>query len=509
MYTGEVHRCLDRVELREQLRLDYHITDEEYRSEHTVTGEIQTVIIPDQEVIRSRTHPPTNPIQTGIRSAVEDASTFGNGYPGTELIVAVTRDPPETNRDKQFESGFSNQEFTVDGIPENGTVVLDTDWEVDRAREALSEDERKTMSHEYDVKGMPSDQLPVVVRANLRRDAREHLENISSTIDKQDTNGQHRGIDLKRLEGLAALSVGIEYREDSPEAVVAAGDGRLSIENFRIEMQSTLPNISVRPQNDSTYNPEQKRVEWRKRTADPGETLRYDIFGRMESLLELGTITATVRGRIGGDTLTGTNVVGLYDEAGRDMTHEDGSGTGVRTESRVTVTGDIEIAPAALRDEARKVMDASVSLNDTPYDAFDRLQTVCTREGMTITSTQEPKNPEPVANREGVLAISKGEKGEGDDEPGEVEIKREYGDRGVVYAHILVYGRFTAMSQDQEISRSSSSVDQTDDRLVRTDEGAIEDRGKSTVEIRARSADAELNSQLVQTIQSGLGGTAK
>lgn len=175
----------------------------------------------------------------------------------------------------------------------------------------------------------------------------------------------------------------------------------------------------------------------------------------------------------------------------------------IQTEHGVSVTGRIEIDPAALRDEARKVMDASISLNDTPFDAFDRLQTVCNREGMAITDSQGP------ANREGVLAITKGEKAEGDDEPGELEIKREYRDQGVVYAHIFVYGQYTPMSQDQEISQSAGASNQTEGRIVRADEGALENRGKSTVEIRARSADAELNSRLVRTIQNGLRGDSK
>lgn len=507
MYEGEAHRCVDQVELREQLRLHYDITDEEYRSEHDVKGEIRGIVTPDQEVVRSRTHSPTNPIQAGVRSVAGRDDVFGDGYPGTELIAAVTMVPPTTERDEQFQNGFTHQEFTVDGLPKNGTIPLNIDWEIEPARKALSEDERKAVGHEYTVEGLPSDQLPIVIRANLQRDAREHLESLQSTITERDANEQSQEIDPTTVEGLAALSVAIEYREDSPETVVAAGDGRLDIRNFRMEMQSTFPSISFRPQNGSTYNPDQKRVEWHKRTAGPGKILRYDVFGRMENLLELETITATVRGVINGDTLTGTKIVGLYDGTGRNMTN---AGVGrIQTEHGVSVTGKIEIDPAALRDDVRKVMDASISLNDTPFDAFDRLQTVCNREGMAITDSQGPANPEPVANREGVLAITKGEKAEGDDEPGELEIKREYGDQGVVYAHIFVYGQYTPMSQDQEISQSAGASNQTEDRIVRADEGALENRGKSTVEIRARSADAELNSRLVRTIQNGLRGDSK
>lgn len=513
-YTGEIHRCVDEIELREKLRLEYDITDEEYRSEHSVTGEISGLVSPDREVVRSRAYPPSNLIATGLQSVIEAVGdgSVGKGYPGTDVIVAVTRVPPVTQRDEQFQEGFAQQEFTVDGIQENGTITLDCDWDLERARDSLSNDELKTVAHEYDVDGLPADQLPIVIRANLDRDAREYLENKPSTVYAQ---REQSLLDPKEVEGMAALSIVIEYREDSPETIVAGGNGRLSIENFRLEMESTFPNIKFGPRKNATYNPEQKRIEWRKRTptkegtgdSDYGPKIQYDVFGQMEELLDLGAITVSFRGRIRGDTLSGTKIVGLYDRTGRNLA--DGDRGQVQLKNDVAVIGEIEIDPTALPGRARKVMDASVSLKDTPFDAFDRLQTVCNREGMTIRSSKEPSNPEPVVNREGVLEIRQGEKNEGDDEPGELKVKREYGDEGVVYAHMLVYGRFTAMSQDREVSQSAGWSDRTEDRLVRADEGPLEERGKATVDIRARSVESELNSRFVQTIQEGLGGGYK
>lgn len=505
MYSGEIHRTVDWVELREKLRLDHEITDEQYRSEHSVSGEIRERITPDKEIVRARAHPPTGLIETAARSMADGMESTYDGFPGTEFLVGLTRMPPMTERDDQFEEGFKQQDFTIDGIPKNGTVSLDGDWDLKQVRNALENDEQKAVSHSYQVEGMPSEQLPVVVRAKLHRDAREYLESLPSMVGERDAQDRDRMHDPKDLEGQAALSIVIEYREDSPELKVAAGDGSLKIKNLRAEMESTFPNISFRPRENSTYNPEQKQVEWRERPAQPGDALRYDIFGRMEELLGLESISVSVRGAIRGDTLTGTTLTGIYDRTGQDLTSSDGPGVHIETNHVVTLTGDINIDPNALRSKARKVMDATVSLNDTPFDAFDRLQTVCDREGMTIVSSSEPTNPEPVAGQEGVFAITKGEKGEGDDEPGELEVKREYGDRGVVYAHMLVYGRYTSMTQDKEVSQFSGMSDRTEDRLVRTDEGGLETRGKSTIDIRARSADAELNSEFVRTLQDGLG----
>jgi len=81
-------------------------------------------------------------------------------------------------------------------------------------------------------------------------------------------------------------------------------------------------------------------------------------------------------------------------------------------------------------------------------------------------------------------------------------VKREYGDEGVVYAEIEVTGEFTSMTEQSEVS----SFDESKDRLVRSDEGGLETRGKSDVEVRARSASSELNSDLISKIKEGLTG---
>ena len=510
-YFGEIHRCLDHVELRESLELDYEITDEEYRSEHSVSGEIRGLVTPDREVVRSRMYPPTNPIQTTVRKGTKENGPFGEGFPGTDLIVGTTMIPPMTLRDSQLEEGVRQVEFSVDGIPENGTVVLDGNWDLDRARHSLSEDEQKIVSHEYNIDQFPSDQLPIVIKGSLHRDAREYLE------DRYEEGGINHPYDswesyLQRQEGRAILAIVIEYRKGStegeinpggsPERDIAASDEQLFIENFRLEMESTAPNVDFQPREDSTYNPEQKRVEWRRQKVPPGRWIRYEIFGQMEELLDLGQLSATVRGVINGTTLTGTKISALYDRTGEDLT-ENGR---IHPGHGVVIIGDIEVDPVALRTEDRKVMNATVTLNESPLDAFNRLQTVCERASMTIKDVTEPDRGEPVANREGVFEITKGDSGDGDDIPGELKVKREYGDEGVVYANMVVYGRWTAMKRDREISQSSGMTARTEDSLVRADQGALEDRGKTTVDINARARDAELNSKLIRTVREGLGG---
>jgi hypothetical protein len=435
-----------------------------------------------------------------LRGRTDDENTVGDGYPGTDLIVAITRRPPTTQRDDQFQEGFRQLDFTVDGIPTNGTVTLNGDWDLQRAQDALSNNTVKAVSHEYDILDMPSGQLPILIRADLHRDAREYLE----TKESDDRRSQRRAFqdDPKEFEGRAVLTITVEAREENVELNVAAGSGWIHIEKFRVEMQSTFQDIDWWPKEGSTYNPEKKMIEWtRYRPRKGKKAINYSIFGQVEELMGLGRISATIRGEIPDKTLTGTRIQGLYDQTGQELPDK----TKPPISHKVIITGDIEIDPTALGSEVRKVMNATVSLRDTPFDAYDRLQMICNREGMTITTSKEPSGSEPVAGQKNVFAISRGEKDDGDDEPGKLEVKREYGDEGIVYAHFLVSGRYTPMARNREVSQSDEILSQAENRLVRSDEGGIETRGKSTIDISARSVNPELNSQLIRTIQEGLG----
>lgn len=500
----ELRRCVEWVELRENLHLDYDLTEEVYRSDHSVSGEVRALVEPDWDVFRAREHPPWNPIQSLVRRVGAGDGQFGDGFPRTELVVAVTRVPPPTLRDSALRAGVGEVEFDVEGLPENGTVTLDADWSAERARESLTEDRREVVSHEYDVSGYPTGQLPIVVRGHLQRDAREYVENLPRETRERLVE---RAVDdseeafLERYEGWAVLSIRVEYREDAPEQVVALGEEELSIRNLRMEMESTFPDVEFHPRAGSTYNPERKRIEWRGQRTGPGGTLRYDVFGPMEDLLGMGRVSASVRGYVRGETLTGSEVVRLYDRTGRPIDDRP-----IPTGCGVVLTGDVELDPTALRTEDRKVMEASLTLEDTPFDAFDRLERVCNREGMTVRESEPPTNPEPVPNQEGVLEVTPGAKGDGEDEPGRLGVKREYGDEGVVYARMVVYGQFTPVSRSHEVAQSPGVTERSEDRVVRSDEGALERRGRTTVDVRARSRDAELNQRFVEAVREGVGG---
>ena len=134
-------------------------------------------------------------------------------------------------------------------------------------------------------------------------------------------------------------------------------------------------------------------------------------------------------------------------------------------------------------------------MQTTPTSLFNELIKLCDRNGMNITERSPPDDGVPIEGRQGVYDVS-------GDNAGELDVRREYGDNGVVYAGMEVTGRYTAMSEEKQIS----TFDETEDRLVRRTGGGLDDAGKAVVEINARSADSSLNSRFLSTVEEALKG---
>ena len=538
---SEIGRILDRVEIREKLNLELDITETEYQSSHDVEGFVRGVVTPDTEVERARKFPPVSALERAVAAATGSGSLAREtGYPGTEFYVGVVRGAPTKVEGEDHQEGLSRQLFSVEGLPDDDTIKLEKDWTVAEAEDALADNEKKGCVREYSIDQYPRDQLPVVVRAKIHRDAREYYQNreerkerIKRRAKQQSANRQQQqgrvqqnssrqqqqkrvqqntsvvidddtrqriGHQARRFEGLSALSIEVEYRGDSPEAEVGSNE-TLVIENFRTEMESTFPDITFeKDDGDRTYNPEQKRVEWRGRPVKKGKTTTYNIYGPYNELIDIGKVTASFRGEIRNDTLTGTRIVGIYDKTGTPLSSYNRNDT--QTRHTISLKGDINIDPSALVGDAKTYTTADIAIEEHPEDAFERLQAVCQQEGITILDLQNPGEPEPVRGQEGVFEITAGESGDGADRAGRMEVKREFGDEGVVYADIQVTGRFTAMSKESQISVS----DDSGDRVVRSDEGGLETRGKTTAKIKARSASSELNTDFIGKIENGLQG---
>lgn len=498
--VSEIRRTLETVELLEMLELDFNITGEEYRRTHEVSGKIRGRVVPDNETKRAREKPPKS-VLGRIAASINnlDSLALESGYPQTNIFAAVSRRPPTTQSAQAHQENLREQRFEVENLPKNGTVKLESSWGIIDINRALEEDEHAFVEHDYDIVNFPSDQVPVVIRAELERDAREYLEDQMGMTDTRKTS---------RYEGQAIIAVEVEFPHDAPEAERGGGVGMLEMNNFTIDMQSTFNDISfldgTQKASDYTYNPEKKRVEWRGGQISKGQTLRYIIAGPLRQLLDLGTLRGQLRGKIKNETLSGTRIQGLFDQTGKEFWSNTNQqeNAAVNVSHQVRIQGEMEIDPDALSGEVREVTKGTITVNDRPSEAFDRVETVCRREDMKIRSVQSPANPEPAPNREGVFRITGEENREGDDQPGQMEVKSEYGNRGVVYAEIEVTGEFTSMKEQSEVS----SFDDSQDRLVRSDQGGLETRGKSEVEIRARSASSELNSDLISKIKEGLTG---
>lgn len=517
-YESEIQRVLDRVEIREKLDLEYHITESEYQSGHDISGTIEAIMTPDSELKRAREYPPVG-LAERLVAAMRgvDSLATETGYPGTTCYAGVVQNPPSMMDDEGYKDAVAKQKVAVEGLPTNGTIELTKDWEIPEIDRALSNDERKGVSVDYAVERFPSEHLPIIIRGNLHRDAREHIE---KKIDERDREMQNRNLSGRRLEewerekedlkrnarrreGEALLSIKLEYRADAPEAE-RAGKHEMHIEHFRADLSSTFNDLEVRdatgqPADNHTFNPDQKVIEWRSRTALPGgEPIEYNIYGPVHELLDIEHISASFRGEISGQTLTGTRIVDLYDETGRPLSELRAG----RIRHMIRLTGDIEIDPEALAGEAKTHTSAQMRLDEHPEEAFEKVEAVCQREDITVLDIQSPGTPEPVRGQEGVFEITAGETGEGDDRAGRLEVKREFGDEGVVYADIQVTGKFTSMSKQSEVS----VFEDTEDRVVRRDEGGLDTRGKSTIDIKARSASSDLNTELITKLQRGLRG---
>ncbi|MFB6296867.1 MAG: hypothetical protein ABEH66_08545 [Halobacteriales archaeon] len=484
MYEAEVHDTLEKLGVLEKLDFDLRITESEYRSQHELSGEIRARGKPTNEVVSNRQNPPQNLLGrlTGGKGGV---SGTGEGFPGTSFYVGLNRVPPFDQDDESFREGFIESATEVEGIPENGTLEMALDWDLSEAERLRSEDNRKMVSESYSFTDFPSDLLPVRVRAELHPDAREAFEQ----RDIQTERG------LGYFEGKAVLYIEIELKENETN-----DPGRLHIDTFQMEMESTFSQNRFDFPRNTTYDPEKRQLQWSNVSvwSGPEQAEDFWIAAPIDRLLSIGDVTGDLRGQIEDYTLSGTEVEGLFDQSGqpfpdRAIDFQDD------IVQQVNFTASMEIDPGALRGEAQKTSSATISVSSAPQYLYERLETICDSEGIEIRERQPPGDPEPVPGRERVFTIS--------DHPdhrnhGELKVKREYGNQGIVYADMVVTGEYTATTRETEVS----AFDESEDRLVRADEGALDTRGESTVEIRARSASSELNSELIGAIEEALSG---
>jgi hypothetical protein len=483
MYQPEIRRTVSEVQLLERLSFDLTITDESYQSEHSTDGEIRVFDRADDQVVRDRTHPPAHPLGVLAGNLTGDGETE-SAYPGTTLYVGIGRDPPLERDEDAFQDDYALKAVDIEGVPENGVIEFGLDWESAEAEESMADAAGRVATESYDISGLPNDRLPIIVRAELYRDAKRILRVLG------DENGQDRD-DLRgrqRYEGQAALVLDIEHRS-------AAGSNTdpLRVEGLQVEMSRTFPQIQFDPEHGSSYDPQSRQVKWGTRTVKPGDTAKYAIVGPISELLEMEQLEAKLQGVLDGRSLSGVTVADLFDESGEstDAWRESSPTVSEKT----TITVEAEIDPSALRGEAKEVSSSRISMQTTPMALFSELVKVCDRNGINIIERSPPGDGTPVEGREGVYDVS----GDG---VGELDVRREYGDEGVVYAGMEITGRYTAMSEEAQVS----TFDETEDRLVRRTKGGLDDAGRATLDVDARSADAELNSRFLSTIEEALGG---
>jgi hypothetical protein len=486
MYKPEIHRTISKVQLLERLSLNLNITDNTYQSNHSIDGLIRVFDQPDDRVIADRKYPPMHPV-----SALADItkSESSSSHLGTRLYLGIARNLPLEQDENEFQNDYVSSACNIGGIPEDGVINFDLDWNPVEAEELIADDTERVQKEKYEIIDLPSEQLPIIIRAEIYRDAKQILQ-VVQTEDGND-HGDFRG--RQKYEGLAALVLDIEYRSQSTDESTGEASP-LQIKQLQVEMSQTFPEIEFSPQHGSTYDPQSQHINWGgTRSVDPGDTKRYAIIGPISQLLDTDRLTAHMRGELGNYSLSGIRIAELFDESGRPT--RDWSKPSPKVSEKTRITADIEIDPAALRGNSKQVSNSKISLQTTPTSLFNELIKLCDRNGMNITERSPPDDGVPIEGRQGVYDVS-------GDNAGELDVRREYGDNGVVYAGMEVTGRYTAMSEEKQIS----TFDETEDRLVRRTGGGLDDAGKAVVEINARSADSSLNSRFLSTVEEALKG---
>jgi hypothetical protein len=481
MYQAETHDSIQTVQLREQLSLDLDITESAYSSNHELSGELRMLTGATDEVVRAREAPPRTLLGPLTAALGDDPSDVPSSYPGTRAFVGIARDTTFFRDDDTHEEGYLADTMDIQGITENGTIEFDTDWDRDEAERMRSEGQARVLSTDYEVDGLPGDRLPVIVRASLYRDAAK----LAEVIEGSD---QRHGGGVQRYEGQAALVLEVEHRDP-------AETGRpLVLDELTLELSQTFPSLEFNP-SDATYDPESRRVEWGRQTVAPGDVMEFTIFGPITQLLDIETADASFRGQVPGKSMTGLQIEGVFDESGRKFLSRGDD----RVEHFVDLTAEATMDPSALRGEVQEVSNASVTVNAEPEDLYQRVRQICNANGMHIRDSSDPGEADPVAGRDGVFEITESDE-EDKGDAGWLRVSKEYGDRGVVYAEFTVTGQFVAISEESQVS----AFDESEDRIVRADQGGLDTRGESTVDIKARSADSKLNSELISTFEREL-----
>lgn len=487
-YDPEIADTLKSVGLREHLQYDLDITEREYRSDHSIAAEFFLKYEPTKTALKNRQSAPKTPLSL-VGKLIGQGLQL-EGYPGTRAHVGFTK-----SWDEERESSI---EPTVEGIPIDDTLTFDCDWGTQELKEAQAEGEVKTETRKYDISGYPTEGLPIIVRAELYRDAVELLRKIDSEHDRdashQREKDQRERIRQERrnkraeFEGQSALAIELKNRQDIPNPQT------IHVNEFSVDMDRTFPDIAFRPEHGSTYNPQQKRIKWTGSRIQPGDIEYYVIIGPIGQLLDIGHVSAQLTGKIANATLSGLDIAAVYDESGDLL---DGRFDIV---TEVDLGCYIEIDPDALSGQVQRKTKSTLHVIGIPEEIYTELEDLCRREGIHIRNQSRPADAEPAPDREGVWVVR------GKKDRGELDVKREYGNKGVVYATILVTGEYTPSSKEQHVSSSESGSD----KLVRSDSGALDSRGRTTIEIDARSASSELNNEFINTFEEAFpGGEAK
>ncbi len=427
--------------------LEYIATAKEYKYNYTTSGKLK-VSFPSNTL--SSLYDQMNKTPTSILpffKGENSSNMFGI------FLGLVTRVPLK----EEFLKGLYTEAIELKGVPKNGVIKLDKKTSKSELKELIDSKTDLILTHDYEIKNLPSQLLPVVVVAELHRDASEFY----SLDDPK----------RARMEGISALTITPRIGEYIQQTAHA-----FRIDKLEIKFQETFPSIRPIEPPNGRYDPINKIITWTDINVQ-NET-PFIISGPYQDLTGTKMIECKINATIG-DTISGIHVdktfflTGIPDSTEKSLKH------------RTKVTVNAKFEPAALIKEHIKIVQSTMSFSISPFEVYDSLVECLVSIGAPplqreySDSLREKINP--LTHKKDVYSIST-----------IIKTKKEY-ENGIVYLDLQVNGEFTTLKTTLDLTEES--------RQVLREEGGIKSSGMTEIKLIARSTTRPLALQFIDEFQ--------
>jgi hypothetical protein len=444
------------INVSDSFDLEYIATATEYKYNYITSGKLK-VSFPSNTL--SSLYDQMNKTPTSILpffKGENTSNTFGI------LLGLVTLVPLK----EEFLKGLYTDAIELKGVPKNGVIKLDKKTSKSELKELIDSKTDLILTHDYEIKNLPSQLLPVVIVAELFRDAAEYF-----------LPGDKR---RSHMEGISALTITPRIGEYMQQIAPF-----FRIDKLEIKFQETFPSIRPLEPANGRYDPINKIITWTDINVQ-NET-PFIISGPYQDLTGTKMIECKINATIG-DTISGIHVDKTFFLTGIPYSTE----KSLKHQTKVTVNAKFE--PAALIKEHIKITQSTMSFSIPPFEVYDSLVQCLVSIGAPPLEREYLDNLrekiKPVTHKKDVYSIST-----------TIKTKKEY-KTGVVYLDLLVNGEFTTLKTTHDLTDES--------RQVLKEEGGIKSSGMTEIKLIARSTARELALEFIdefqKTVHKHLGG---